>query len=227
MDHKVHAAQIATGDVLAKMNSDIDALKGKKSVDASCSSGTSSATPSSAPAQIYGMPLNLFVGQTAQPSLVYTEPVTPVPATGQTGAMVANPPSPTPLASIPSSAAPGRTNEMVLYSSPHAAAGSAPQESGPHYGPIPNASQTMSYTNPSTHHLAFASHAYTGSNYQADLLKFKEDLANIIKSKLGVDLGSSCLYQKPYPPEFDFVSYPTDWPIPEFVKFNGDDSRTT
>ena len=40
-------------------------------------------------------------------------------------------------------------------------------------------------------------------------------------------MSSSRLYQKPYPPEFDFVSYPTGWHIPEFVKFNGDDSRTT
>ena len=30
MDQKVHAAQITGGDVLAKMNNDIDALKGKK-----------------------------------------------------------------------------------------------------------------------------------------------------------------------------------------------------
>ena len=30
MDEKIHAAQIAAGDVFAKMNSDIDALKGKK-----------------------------------------------------------------------------------------------------------------------------------------------------------------------------------------------------
>ena len=139
---------------------------------------------------------------------------------------MAAPPSPTPLESIPSSAAPGKTNEMTLYSLPHTATGNAPQGFGPHR-PIPNASQTMSYTNPSTHHLAFASHAYTGSNYQADLLKFKEDLANIIKSKLSVDLGSSCLYQKLYPPEFDFVSYPAGWRDPEFFKFLGDDSRTT
>ena len=32
-------------------------------------------------------------------------------------------------------------------------------------------------------------------------------MANILKSKLGVDLSSSRLYQKPYMPEFDFVSY--------------------
>ena len=67
---------------------------------------------------------------------------------------------------------------------------------------------------------------YTSTHYQADLLKFKENLANAIKSKLGVDMGSSRLYQKPYPPEFDFVSYPAGWRVPEFTKFNSDDSRT-
>ena len=40
-------------------------------------------------------------------------------------------------------------------------------------------------------------------------------------------MGGSHLYQKPYPLEFDFVSYPAGWRVPEFVKFNGEDSRTT
>ena len=40
-------------------------------------------------------------------------------------------------------------------------------------------------------------------------------------------MSSSRLYQKPYPPEFDFVSYLASWRILEFVKFNGDDSRIT
>ena len=36
----------------------------------------------------------------------------------------------------------------------------------------------------------------------------KEDLAGVLKSKLGIDMGGSRLYQKLYPPEFDFISYP-------------------
>ena len=40
-------------------------------------------------------------------------------------------------------------------------------------------------------------------------------------------MWGSLLYQKPYPPEFDFVSYPAGWRVPEFIKFNGDDTRTT
>ena len=40
-------------------------------------------------------------------------------------------------------------------------------------------------------------------------------------------MGTTRLYQKPYPVEFDFTPFPAGWRIPEFTKFNGDDSRTT
>ena len=50
------------------------------------------------------------------------------------------------------------------------------------------------------------------------------DLANMIKTKFGVDMGNSRLYQKPYSADFDFVSYPTGWHFSHFVKFNGDDN---
>ena len=83
----------------------------------------------------------------------------------------------------------------------------------------------MTHGNPNAH--CQLSEFYTSQYYQADLLKFKEDLANVIKSKLGVDMGTTRLYQKPYPAEFDFVSFPTSWRILEFTKFNGDDSHTT
>ena len=82
----------------------------------------------------------------------------------------------------------------------------------------------MAHGNSNAHRF---SEFYTSQHYQADLLKFKEDLANAIKSKLGVDMGTTCLYQKPYPAEFDFTPFPAGWRIPEFTKFNGDDSRTT
>ena len=39
-------------------------------------------------------------------------------------------------------------------------------------------------------HIVF-SEFYTSHHYQADLLKFKEDLANAIKSKLGMDMGTT------------------------------------
>ena len=40
-------------------------------------------------------------------------------------------------------------------------------------------------------------------------------------------MGNFRLYQKQYHPEFDFVSYHAIWHVPEFTKFNGDDSRMT
>ena len=40
---------------------------------------------------------------------------------------------------------------------------------------------------------------YTSQHYQADLLKFKEDLANVIKSKLRVDMGTMHLYKNLIP----------------------------
>ena len=46
----------------------------------------------------------------------------------------------------------------------------------------------------------------------------------MIKTKFGVDMGNSRLYQKPYSTDFDFVSYPTGWHFSHFVKFNGDDN---
>ena len=85
----------------------------------------------------------------------------------------------------------------------------------------------MAYTGPSTQRVSSSLHASASNTYQADFTRFKEDLASVLKSKLGIDMGGSRLYQKPYPPEFDFISYPAGWRVPEFVKFNGEDSRTT
>ena len=47
-----------------------------------------------------------------------------------------------------------------------------------------------------------------------------------MKTKLGVDMSNSKLYQKPYPAKFDLVSFPTSWCVPDFVKFSGNDNRT-
>ena len=47
-----------------------------------------------------------------------------------------------------------------------------------------------------------------------------------LKVSLG-GYGYYTLYQKPYPIEFDFTHFPAGWRIPEFTKFNGDDSRIT
>ena len=84
--------------------------------------------------------------------------------------------------------------------------------------------QTMAPTDPITHRLASNAQASISRNYKADLA---EDLANMFKAKLGVGMGGSRLHQKPYPDDFDLVSYPVGWCVPDFKKFSGDDNRTT
>jgi hypothetical protein len=39
--------------------------------------------------------------------------------------------------------------------------------------------------------------------------------------------GRAKVYQKPYPEYFDSVPYPRGFRIPDFIKFTGDDARTT
>jgi len=42
----------------------------------------------------------------------------------------------------------------------------------------------MAPTNPTTHHLASIAQASSSSNYKEDFSRFKEDLADMIKTKL-------------------------------------------
>jgi len=88
------------------------------------------------------------------------------------------------------------------------------------------ATQTMSTTDPMRHRLS-ASGQTSRCNYEADLDRMKEDLASMFKSKLGLDVGRSQLYRRLYANAFDLVPYPTGWRVPDFIKFNGDDSRST
>ena len=85
------------------------------------------------------------------------------------------------------------------------------------------AKQTMSTTDSATHRFGQTS---TG-NYEADLLRMREDLVSMFKSKFGLDVGRSRLYQRPYVDAFDLIPYPTGWCVPNFVKFSGDDNRST
>ena len=85
------------------------------------------------------------------------------------------------------------------------------------------AAQTMSTTDPTTHHFGQTS---TG-NYEADLARMKEDLANMFKEKLGFVAGRSRLHRRPYVDAFDLIPYPTGWRVPDFLKFSGDDNRST
>ena len=81
----------------------------------------------------------------------------------------------------------------------------------------------MSTTDPMTHRLGQTS---TG-NYEADLARMKEDMANMFKSKLGLDVGRSRLYCRSYVDSFDLVPYPAGWRVPDLIKFSGDDNLST
>ena len=75
----------------------------------------------------------------------------------------------------------------------------------------------MTYTGPTTQRVSSSSHASASGTYQADFSRFKEDLTGVLKSKLRIDMDGSRLYQKSYPPEFDFVSYPAGWRVPSLL----------
>ena len=85
--------------------------------------------------------------------------------------------------------------------------------------------QTMVQDDPIEHRLTSVAQASTNGRCEADLARVKEDPTSMMKTELGMDMGSSRLYQKPYPGEFDLVSFPGGWCVPNFVKFSGDDNR--
>ena len=60
------------------------------------------------------------------------------------------------------------------------------------------------------------------------LTDYKNDLANLLRESFGVDVRSKTrTYQKPYLTSFDSVAYPAGFRLPEFVKFSGEDTRST
>jgi len=138
-----------------------------------------------------------------------------------------------PLAPLPTSAAPSLEEELAEFVPPYTTKSYGEPPFPP---PLPKdvwddwlkanqqyATQMISTTNPSTHHLGQTS---TG-NYEADLLRMREDLVSMFKSKFGLDVGRSRLYQRPYVDAFDLIPYPAGWRVPDFVKFSGDDNRST
>ena len=85
-----------------------------------------------------------------------------------------------------SSSAPSRTGEVTIYTGPHT---TSQQGSRPHRGLIPNTN--MAYTGPNTQRITSSLHASASGTYLADFTRFKEDLAGVLKTKLGIDMGSS------------------------------------
>ena len=68
----------------------------------------------------------------------------------------------------------------------------------------------------------------SSSNFEKILAKYKNDLAKLIKENLEVDVrGKTQAYQKPHPISLDTVYYSASFSLSEFVKFNGEDTRST
>jgi hypothetical protein len=66
------------------------------------------------------------------------------------------------------------------------------------------------------------------NSFEECLATIREDFKNQMRETSGVELSNkSRVYQKPYPSHFDLVPYPVGWRTPDFVKFNGEDNRTT
>ena len=50
----------------------------------------------------------------------------------------------------------------------------------------------------------------------------------MFKENFGIEIKDKTLVcQKPYLKSFDFIPYPQNFRVPEFIKFTGEDSRTT
>jgi hypothetical protein len=249
IEDKIAESNKQTTDLLLNLNNQMQVLSKGEGVDHSYSTKTlnpsSSGTPASASQPLYGMPPNYFAGQTPPPPPVQPSTAEPVRPVQQTNVMVANPATPAPLASVPRSASLSRTNELMNFEPPYTTvAYSVPpiplQGWGVPRGPVPDdvcndllkrapvsSIETMAQTDPIAHRLTSNAQTSTSGNYEANLARMKEDLANMFKTKLGLDMGRSHLYQKPYSDDFDFVSYPVGWRVPDFIKFSGDDKRTT
>jgi len=134
---------------------------------------------------------------------------------------------------LPTSATPGLEEELADFVPPYTTKSYGEPSFPP---PLPKdvwddwlksnpqyATQMMSTTDPMTRHLSQTS---TG-NYEANLARMREDLASMFNSKLGLDVGRSQLYRRSYVDAFDLIPYPADWRVPDFVKFSGDDNRST
>ena len=68
----------------------------------------------------------------------------------------------------------------------------------------------------------------SSSHFDKVLADYKNDLANLLRENLGVDVRSKTrTYQKLYPTSFDTVAYPAGFRLPEFIKFSREDTRST
>jgi hypothetical protein len=157
-------------------------------------------------------------------------PVGPMQGTGQTDAMELVPDQPLPISIMPNQMVPTFPNTISNV--------------GPHYSTTINASSSKNIISDDvceSYRLAQAKiapylnkvnlenpHPPQPNNPNwAEFNRFKEDLANVVKTKLEVDIRNTNLYQKPYDPEFDRFPLPRGRHLPDLIKFSGDDDRTT
>jgi hypothetical protein len=181
------------------------------------------------------MPLNYFAGQSPPSPFGQNRLVKPVGPTGQTGAgaMVPFPSSLEPIVTIshvqPVSGRSGG-NTLVAQGIPIM----VPFETGIGYGYATNpqvnsrlqhhtsglytvecgAIECFYYANPTT--------------IQEVIDRFNSNLSKQMKNDYGIQVKNKNLsYRKLYPYNLDSDPYPIGWRCPEFVKFNGDDSKTT
>jgi hypothetical protein len=55
----------------------------------------------------------------------------------------------------------------------------------------------------------------------------REQIARMLRELGSSPRGRGRTYQKPYPEYFDTIPYPQGFRVPDFSKFNGDDTKTT
>lgn len=118
---------------------------------------------------------------------------------------------PTPLAMIPNSAYSGCAGTMASAGTMYSTTANATPSSNI----VPNdvfeahrQMQAINVTHLNSMNLAFASAPRSGNPTWAELDKVKDELARVMRDKLGIDLGAAILYQKPYDDSFHSVPYP-------------------
>jgi hypothetical protein len=153
-------------------------------------------------------------------------PVGPMQGTGQTSAMELVPDQPLPVFVVPNQMVPTFHDTIINI--------------GPHYSTTINASAYKNIISDDMFESCRLAQAKIApylnkvnlENPQpsqpnnpnwAEFNIFKEDLANVVKTKLGVDIVNTNLYQKPYDPEIDRVPLSHGWHMPDLIKFSGDD----
>jgi hypothetical protein len=120
------------------------------------------------------------------------------------------------------------TNAMmshtVVYSDPSAY---VPNSSFQHVlNTLPNQTSTYSTQQPTVNR---ATHPTSARPRTAlGMEGFREEMLEIFRQTFGTKPKTkSRSYQRPYPDNYEYISYPQGFKIPEFNKFSGDDGRST